>query len=260
MTYLNSHYEPVHEISEILDEFEKKTGNDIPIHVDAASGGFIAPFTHAKAGGQPWDFNCPRVKSINTSGHKFGLVYAGVGWIIWRDESYLPKHLVFELHYLVCKYAVLCNRNVNLVQGGTEESYTLNFSRPGAQIIAQYYNLIHLGFNGYRAVMENALANARLLSKSLEATGWYHCVSDIHRKKGDFDTDHKDETPFHKEGETSADYNAGLPVVAFRFSDHFKKQYPHIKQESVSTLLRVKQYIIPSKFVIKSSSGLSNNL
>jgi glutamate decarboxylase len=115
------HYEPVEEISDILDAFEKESGNSIPIHVDAASGGFIAPFTHAKAG-KKWNFELPRVKSINTSGHKFGLVYAGVGWIIWRDESYLPKHLVFELHYL----------------GGTEESYTLNFSRPGAQVIAQY--------------------------------------------------------------------------------------------------------------------------
>jgi len=161
------HYEPVEEISQILDEFEAKTGVDIPIHVDAASGGFIAPFTHAKAGGPKWDFQLPRVKSINTSGHKFGLVYAGVGWIIWRDESYLPKHLVFELHYL----------------GGTEESYTLNFSRPGAQIIAQYFNLIHLGFAGYQQIMENCMSNARLLSKSLEATGWYTCVSDIHRKK-----------------------------------------------------------------------------
>lgn len=87
-------------------------------------------------------------------------MYAGVGWIIWRDQSYLPKHLIFELHYL----------------GGTEESYTLNFSRPGAQIIAQYYNLMHLGFTGYRDIMENALSNARLLSRALEATGWYQCV------------------------------------------------------------------------------------
>jgi glutamate decarboxylase len=167
----SGHYEPVEEISKILDAFEAKTGHDIPIHVDAASGGFIAPFTHAQAGGPKWNFELPRVKSINTSGHKFGLVYAGVGWIIWRDESYLPKHLIFELHYL----------------GGTEESYTLNFSRPGAQVIAQYYNLIHLGFNGFRSIMENCLTNARLLSKSLEATGWYTCVSDIHRKKGTFE-------------------------------------------------------------------------
>lgn len=133
-----------------------------------------------------------------------------------------------------------------LLQGGTEESYTLNFSRPGAQIIAQYYNLIHLGFNGYRDIMENSLCNARLLSKSLEATGWYRCVSNIHRPKGQDHFEPSQEV-WHKEGETSADYNAGLPVVAFTFSDEFKKEFPHVKQESVSTLMRVKQYIIPSK-------------
>ncbi|KAF2017167.1 glutamate decarboxylase [Aaosphaeria arxii CBS 175.79] len=221
------HYEPVEEISNILDEYEKKTGVSIDIHVDAASGGFIAPFTHAGAGAK-WNFELPRVKSINTSGHKFGLVYAGVGWIIWRDESQLPKHLIFELHYL----------------GGTEESYTLNFSRPGAQVIAQYYNLIHLGFTGYRNIMENMLSNARLLSRALEETGWYRCVSEIHRKKGD----HKfvKGKKQYDESENSAEYNPGLPVVAFTFSDDFKKQYPHVKQESVSNLLRAKQYIIPN--------------
>ena len=225
------HYEPVQEISDILDEFEKKTGNDIPIHVDGASGAFIAPFTKAKAGFK-WNFELPRVKSINTSGHKFGLVYAGVGWIIWRDEAMLPKHLVFELHYL----------------GGTEESYTLNFSRPGAQIIAQYYNLMHLGFEGYQSVMENSLANARLLSRALEATGWYKCVSDIHRKKGDFFYEREAalNKPFTA-GDTSEAYNPGLPVVAFTLTDEFKKKYPHIKQVAVSNLLRAKQYIIPSK-------------
>ena len=176
------------------------------------------------------NFELPRVKSINTSGHKFGLVYAGVGWIIWRDESFLPKHLIFELHYL----------------GGTEESYTLNFSRPGAQIIAQYYNLIHLGFKGFRDIMENCLANARLLSKSLEATGWYTCVSDIHRPKGEHVMGDPKDVSFSKEIESSADYNAGLPVVAFRLSDAFKKECPHIKQEAISTLLRAKQYIIPN--------------
>lgn len=94
------HYEPVEEISKILDDYEAKTGYSIPIHVDAASGGFIAPFTDVAAGEPDWNFKLPRVRSINTSGHKFGLVYAGVGWIIWRDEKYLPKHLIFELHYL----------------------------------------------------------------------------------------------------------------------------------------------------------------
>ncbi|KAK8216355.1 pyridoxal phosphate-dependent transferase [Phyllosticta capitalensis] len=222
------HYEPVEAISKILGEYQEKTGVDIPIHVDGASGAFIAPFTKAKAGDQKWNFELPRVKSINVSGHKFGLVYAGVGWIIWRDEKYLPKHLIFELHYL----------------GGTEESYTLNFSRPGAQIIAQYYNLIHLGFTGYQAIMENALANARLLSRALEETGWYECISDIHRKKGDYEY-REGQKPFC-EGEDSGAYNAGLPVVAFTLSKKFKEKFPHVKQVAISNLLRAKQYIIPN--------------
>ena len=143
--------------------------------------------------------------------------------------------------------------------GGTEESYTLNFSRPGAHIIAQYFNLIHLGFKGYRNIMESCMANARLLSKALEATGWYVCVSEIHRKKGVFDLGDIKEALTGSADETSADYNAGLPVVAFRFSDEFKKDFPHIKQEAVSTLMRVKQYIIPSKFDLfwKSSTRLT---
>lgn len=203
------------------------TGHDVPIHVDGASGGFIAPFTYAGAGFK-WNFELPRVKSINTSGHKFGLVYAGVGWIIWRDESMLPKHLVFELHYL----------------GGTEESYTLNFSRPGAQIIAQYFMLEHLGFNGYRSIMENALANARMLSRALEATGWYRCVSDIHRKKGEFKYDPSKQP--YSDSERSDAYNPGLPVVAFTLTDGFKAENPHVKQAAVSNLLRAKQYIIPN--------------
>ncbi|KAI5925808.1 pyridoxal phosphate-dependent transferase [Camillea tinctor] len=226
------HYEPVEEVSKILDEYEKETGYDIPIHVDAASGGFVAPFTYAQVGGPKWNFELPRVKSINTSGHKFGLVYAGVGWIVWRDESYLPQDLIFELHYL----------------GGTEKSFTLNFSRPGAQIVVQYYNLLHLGFNGYREIMENCLSNARLLSKSLEATGWYTCVSDIHRRKSaaaGVISDTK-QALTGAEDETSADYIAGLPVVSFRFCDEFKKEFPHLEQESVSLLMRARQWIIPN--------------
>lgn len=234
------HFEPVEEISKILDEYEEKTGVGIPIHVDAASGGFVCPFTHAGAGGQKWNFELPRVKSINASGHKYGLVTPGVGWIVWRDESFLPKHLIFELHYL----------------GGTEQSYTLNFSRPGAQVIVQYYNLIHLGFSGFRDVMENCLANARLLSRSLEATGWYHCVSDIHRPvstksslTAEAATKVKDAVASTTGGdkkETSAAYHAGLPVVSFRFTDEFRREFPHIKQETVSVLLRARQWIIPN--------------
>lgn len=176
-----------------------------------------------------------------------------MGWIVWRDQAYLSRDLIFELHYL----------------GGTEESYTLNFSRPGAQVIVQYYNLIHLGFNGYREVMENCLANARILSQSLEATGWYTCVSEIHRPaptninnnttsaaasaaadatqrvKGAV-TGGKSDSPNPKPTETSAGYAAGLPVVSFRLTDEFRREYPHIKQETVSLLLRARQWIIPN--------------
>ena len=193
-------------------------------------GGFVAPFTHAKAGGPKWNFELPRVKSISRSGHKFGLIYEGVGWIIWRDESQLPQHLILELQ----------QRNLGV---SPEESYSLNFSRPAAQIIAQYYDLIHLGFTGYRRIMETCMSNARLLSKSLEAIGWYTCISDIHRKKWEHILN-IDEAVFCKGDETSADYNAGLPVVAFRFSDEFQKEFPHLKQETISNQLCAKQYII----------------
>lgn len=146
----------------------------------------------------------------------------GLGWIVWRDASLLPRELIFELHYL----------------GGTEQSYTLNFSRPGAQVAVQYYNLVHLGFAGYREVVENCLANARVLSRSLEATGWYTCVSDVHRRAraaGGEDG-----------GETSAAYEPGLPVVSFRFSDAFAREFPHVRQETVSLLLRARQWIVPN--------------
>jgi len=241
------HYEPVEKVSKILDEYEKETGHDIPIHVDAASGGFVAPFLGNA--GKKWDFSLPRVRSINVSGHKYGLVYPGVGWIIWRGEKYLPKYLIFELHYL----------------GGTEETYTLNFSRPGAHVIAQYFNFVHFGRSGYKSIMENAMSNARMLSIALESTGWYRCVSDIHRPLGTFapKTEKPDPASHHgSTGDLSSlsndfktklegvftdnEFNPGLPVVSFRFSDAFKKEYPAIQQSNVSLLLRAKGYIIPN--------------
>lgn len=156
------HYEPVKEMSDLLDEYEARTGHSVPIHVDGASGAFIAPFAtphHA------WDFKIPRVVSINTSGHKFGLAYVGVGWVIWRSKEYLPKDLIFELHYL----------------GSVEYSFSLNFSRPAHPIIAQYFNFVHLGFEGYKAVALDDLKNARLLSRALENSGLFEVLSDIHR-------------------------------------------------------------------------------
>ncbi|KAF8505181.1 glutamate decarboxylase [Gautieria morchelliformis] len=222
------HYEPVKEMSDLLDEYEAKTGHSVPIHVDGASGAFVAPFATPKL---EWDFKIPRVVSINTSGHKFGLAYVGVGWVIWRNKAHLPKDLIFELHYL----------------GSVEYSFSLNFSRPAAPIIAQYFNLIHLGFEGYRSIALSDLKNARLLSRALEKSGYYHVLSDIHRKvegASAVSTSMKSVVGFD---ETNVEnYEPGLPVVAFRFSDNFKEKHPEIKQKWIQTLLRSKGWIVPN--------------
>jgi glutamate decarboxylase len=214
------HYEPVKEMSDLLDEYEKQTGHSVPIHVDAASGGFVAPFATPKL---VWDFKLPRVVSINTSGHKFGLSYVGVGWVVWRDKAHLPKELIFELHYL----------------GSVEYSFSLNFSRSAAPIIAQYFNLLYLGFEGYRAVALDDLKNARLLSRALEKSGYYTVLSDIHRAVGAKESTGIDSSDVE-------DYEPGLPVVAFRFSDEFQKKHPDIQQKWIQTLLRVKGWIVPN--------------
>jgi len=214
------HYEPVKEMSDLLDEYETKSGNNIPIHVDGASGAFVAPFVTPKL---LWDFKLPRVVSINTSGHKFGLSYVGVGWVVWRDKKHLPKDLIFELHYL----------------GSVEYSFSLNFSRPAAPIIAQYFNLIHLGFEGYRSVGLSDMKNARLLSRALEKTGYYTVISDIHRRVGAQDPLGIDDADFEA-------YEPGLPVVAFRFSDKFKELHPEVEQKWIQTLLRAKGWIVPN--------------
>ena len=112
-----------------------------------------------------WDFRLPRVVSINASGHKYGLSYVGVGWVVWRDKKHLPKDLIFELHYL----------------GSVEYSFSLNFSRPAAPVIAQYFNFVHLGFDGYRRVALTDLRNARVLARALEKSGYYTVLSDVHR-------------------------------------------------------------------------------
>lgn len=131
----------VEALDKALDEFNAKTGYDIPIHVDAASGGFILPFLNPK---KKWDFRLKWVYSISTSGHKYGLVYPGLGWIVWKDKKYLPKEMSFSVNYL----------GANISQVG------LNFSRPAAQILAQYYNFIHLGEEGYREIHSNSMSIA----------------------------------------------------------------------------------------------------
>ncbi len=152
-------YEPVKEIAAALDRLQEERGFDVPVHVDAASGGFVAPFIQPDL---EWDFRIPRVQSINASGHKFGLVYPGIGWAIWRDAQALPRDLVFNVNYL----------------GGNMPTFALNFSRPGSQVIAQYYMFANLGFEGYRRVMQGAQDIAVYLSSSIADLGPYRLVSE----------------------------------------------------------------------------------
>jgi glutamate decarboxylase len=145
-------YEPVEEFAKVLDALQAKTGLDIPLHVDAASGGFVAPFLHRDV---KWDFRIRRVKSINTSGHKYGLSPLGVGWVIWREMGDLAEELIFYVDYL----------------GGNMPTFALNFSRPGGEIIAQYYNFLRLGHNGYRRIHQTCADTAQYLARELAALG-----------------------------------------------------------------------------------------
>jgi glutamate decarboxylase len=151
-------YEPIEQICAELDALEKRTGLDVPVHVDAASGGFVAPFLDPDL---VWDFRLKRVHSINASGHKYGLVAPGVGWIIWRKEAYLPEDLIFKVNYL----------------GDIMPTFALNFSRPGAQVVAQYYNFIRLGFEGYRRVHQYCREVAQDLAREIEKLGPFELVT-----------------------------------------------------------------------------------
>lgn len=152
-------YEPVAEISVALDALQERTGLDIPIHVDGASGAMIAPFIDPDL---KWDFSVPRVASINTSGHKYGKVYPGVGWIIWRDEEGLPDDLVFKVNYL----------------GGEMPTFALNFSRPGAQVVAQYYEFIRLGREGFTAVQQASRDAAMHVSAEIAKLPQFKLITD----------------------------------------------------------------------------------
>jgi glutamate decarboxylase len=151
-------YEDVRALSAALDRLQEKTGLDIPIHVDGASGAFVAPFLQPEI---VWDFRLPRVKSINTSGHKYGLVYPGVGWVVWREAGDLHPELIFNVDYL----------------GGTMPTLAINFSRPASQVVAQYYNLIRLGKSGYRAIHQACQDVAVHLAKQIAALGPFELVS-----------------------------------------------------------------------------------
>jgi glutamate decarboxylase len=158
-------YEPVERIADALDKLQRERGLDIPIHVDAASGGFIAPFVEP---GIVWDFRLPRVRSINASGHKFGLAPLGVGWVVWRDASDLPEGLIFHVNYL----------------GGDMPTFALNFSRPGGQVICQYYLMLRLGMDGYRRIHQGCYDIAQYLASHIAAIGPFELLFDGNSHEG----------------------------------------------------------------------------
>ncbi len=187
-------YEPVGGLAAALDDLQSRTGLDVPLHVDAASGGFVAPFLQPDL---EWDFRIPRVSSINTSGHKYGLVYPGVGWVVWRDESYLPEDLIFHVNYL----------------GGDHPTFQLNFSRGASQIIAQYYNLLRLGRQGYVSIMRTLQASAKWLAAQIGSLGIFEIVND----------------------------GNDLPVVCFKLTG------PHPYTEfDISDILKERGWIVPA--------------
>uniref|UniRef100_J3LLR4 Glutamate decarboxylase n=1 Tax=Oryza brachyantha TaxID=4533 RepID=J3LLR4_ORYBR len=188
---LNGEFEDVKLLNDLLDKKNKETGWETPIHVDAASGGFIAPFLYPEL---EWDFRLEWVKSINVSGHKYGLVYAGIGWCIWRNKEDLPEELIFHINYL----------------GADQPTFTLNFSKGSSQVIAQYYQLIRHGFEGYRNIMENCHENAM---EGLVKTGRFNIVS-------------KDD---------------GVPLVAFSLKDRSRHD-----EFEISDMLRRFGWIVPA--------------
>ena len=147
-TTLTGEYENIEAMNDALETLNKKTGWEIGLHVDAASGGFVAPFLQPRL---KWDFRLKWVKSINVSGHKYGLVYPGVGWIVWRNKEDLPDDLVFNVNYL----------------GGDMPTFAINFSRPGNQIVAQYYNFLRLGREGYTSIQKTAQDVALFLAAEI---------------------------------------------------------------------------------------------
>ena len=149
----------VEALDRALEDYNARTGYDIPIHVDAASGGYILPFLDPD---KKWDFRLKWVLSISTSGHKFGLVYPGLGWVVWKDKKYLPDEMSFSVNYL----------GANITQVG------LNFSRPAAQILGQYYQFIRLGFEGYKEIQSNSMDIARYAHEQIGKMAPFENYSD----------------------------------------------------------------------------------
>jgi glutamate decarboxylase len=200
------HFENIKEINDKLTAINEKNGWHVPIHVDGASGAFVAPFVYPDL---EWDFRLPLVKSINTSGHKYGLVYPGVGWCLWRSKEDLPEELIFHINYL----------------GGDFPSFTLNFSKSASMVVAQYYNFIRLGREGYSAVIGNCRSNALFLEKCLEETGYFTIISSVEK---------------------------GLPLIAASL----KKDKFSFTETEVSARVRQKGWIIPAYPLPKGASDI----
>ncbi|SCU87320.1 LAME_0D09626g1_1 [Lachancea meyersii CBS 8951] len=247
-TTYTGHLESVEEVGDVLTQIEEQNPNwsnkSIPIHVDGASGGFIVPFAFTQEQMSNyklarWGFNHPRVVSINASGHKFGLTTPGLGWILWKDNEYLLPELRFKLTYL----------------GGVEETFNLNFSRPGFQVVHQYFNLLNLGMKGYKELFDQSLFAARFFSLALmeseEFKGNIEIISSIHQRIDGNKATLKD---CLKSPEL---FKPGVPLVAFKLSNQFHEKYPEIPQAMVSSLLRTKGWIVPN-YPLPSSTDKSN--
>ncbi len=197
-TTYTGEFEPIEEIHDRVVAYNEEHGTDIPIHVDAASGGFVAPFLHPAL---KWDFRLPQVKSINVSGHKYGLTYPGIGFVVWRSDEDLPEDLVFHVNYL----------------GGDMPTFTLNFSRPGNQIVGQYYNFVRLGREGYTRIMEYLRDVALYLSGEIEKMGPFQVVSD----------------------------GTAIPVVAFQVRDPERFTVFHVSEQLRTGGWQVPAYTMP---------------
>ncbi|CAF3434792.1 unnamed protein product [Fusarium graminearum] len=198
------HFDPIEDTSTVLDNYEQSHGHSIPIHVDAASCDFVAPFNGGKC--SRWDFSVPRVISINASGHKFGLTAAALGWIIWRDQRFLSSDMLHESPYL----------------SGHHGLPTLRYSQPSSSVLIQYYYLAHLGRKGFENIIQALLQRSSALSRTLEGTGIFACISESHR--------------------TAANT---LPVVVFRVNSAVREQRPKFNEQWISDQLFHKGYSVP---------------
>ena len=210
-TTFTGELEPVAAICAALDKLAEGDGLDVPVHVDAASGGFVVPFLHPDV---RWDFRLPRVVSINVSGHKYGLTYPGIGFVVWRNVEHLPEELVFRVNYL----------------GGNMPTFTLNFSRPGNQVVGQYYNFLRLGRKGYAQVMRCLSDTAQWFSRELAAM-----------------TGSDNKPVFHVITDGSA-----IPVVAFRLVEGAKYTV-----FDISALLRSYGWQVPAYTMPEGASDIA---